>query len=58
MFVIKNDSRSALCGAAEMIPTRNHEVAGSIPGIAVAVVSRPAAVAPIAGDLHMPRVQP
>ena len=25
---------SSLCGAVEMNPTRNHEVAGSIPGIA------------------------
>ena len=26
---------SSLCGAVEMNPTRNHEVAGSIPGLAL-----------------------
>ena len=26
--------RSSRCGAVEMIPTKNHEVAGSIPGLA------------------------
>ena len=27
------DLRSSHCGAAEMNPTRNHEVVGSIPGL-------------------------
>ena len=31
---IKMYSRSSHCGAAETNPTRNHEVAGSIPGLA------------------------
>ena len=30
---ISIDIRSSLCGAAEMNLTRNHEVAGSIPGL-------------------------
>ena len=33
--MVKNisGSQSSHCGAAEMIPTRNHEVEGSIPGL-------------------------
>ena len=31
----KSKQRSSRCGAAEMNPTRNHEVAGSIPGLAL-----------------------
>jgi len=30
---VKSQERSSRCGAAEMNPTRNHEVAGSIPGL-------------------------
>ena len=30
----KKRSQSSCCGAVEMNPTRNHEVAGSIPGLA------------------------
>ena len=30
----KSDMRSSCCGAAEMTPARNHEVVGSIPGLA------------------------
>ena len=32
--LFKKHFRSSRCGAAEMNPTRNHEIAGSIPGIA------------------------
>ena len=31
---IITEERSSHCGAAETNPTRNHEVAGSIPGLA------------------------
>ena len=30
----KKEIRSSRCGAAETNPTRNHEVVGSIPGLA------------------------
>ena len=33
-FGIQSRIRSSCHGAAEMNPTRNHEVAGSIPGLA------------------------
>ena len=33
-FFFKNSFRSSCCGAVETNPTRTHEVAGSIPGIA------------------------
>ena len=31
---LKNKHRNSCCGAAEMNPTRNHEVVGSISGLA------------------------
>ena len=31
--ILKWDIRSCCCGAAEMNPTRNHEVVGSIPSL-------------------------
>ena len=36
LFTIRINSKiqSSCCGAAETYPTRNHEVAGSIPGLA------------------------
>ena len=34
MLLFKNTSLSSRCGAAEINPTRNHEVGGSIPGLA------------------------
>ena len=30
---MKNKTKSSCCGAAEMNPSRNHEVLGSIPGL-------------------------
>ena len=32
--IFKSGLRSSRCGTAEMNPTRNHEVSGSIPGLA------------------------
>ena len=36
--VFKTNTGSSHCGAAETNPTRNHEVAGSIPGLAQQVM--------------------
>ena len=33
-IIKKSTNRSSCCGAAETNPTRNHEVVGSIPGLA------------------------
>jgi len=32
--IVANDATSSCHGAVEMNPTRNHEIAGSIPGLA------------------------
>ena len=44
--------RSSHCGAAEMNPTRNHEVAGSIPGLALWVKGSGVAVSCGIGHRH------
>ena len=34
LSILRTRQRSSCCGAVEMNPTRNHEVLGSIPGLA------------------------
>ena len=69
MQIIRNLDWSSHRGAAETNPTRNHEVASSIPGLAPWVKDlvllwlwhRPVAktlIRPLAWEPHMPWVQP